>query len=179
MPGPSRSGGIGCRGRTRGLNRCLLVGERSQHRIIELNGKADEGRQIADSNGCTVVVLKEAGGESRVGSNSDCCRIGGVAEHNPGVEGHQGIRIIDRVAGSGAWPLVTAPPVVGCVDLAVDIVDPSSRSCGVIYNAAEVDVEHLRAIGIHMNAAAVAGGGVSGDGYLRKRSYINVLIVTP
>src|SRR3984893_9700140 len=101
-----------------------------------------------------------------------------VSEHNPGIERHQKIGIINCVAGSRARSLITAPPVFGCIHLAINIVEPGTRGCGVVHDPTEVDVEDLRATGIHMDSATVAGGGISGDGYLGERSYVYVLVVT-
>src|ERR1700730_4694698 len=102
-----------------------------------------------------------------------------VSEHNPGIERHQKIGIISCVAGSGARSLITAPPVIGCIHLAINIVERGTHSCGVVHNPAEVDVEDLRATCIYMDSASVAGGGISCDGYRGERSYVDVLVVTP
>ena len=89
--------------------------------------------------------------------------MGGVGKHNSRIERHQKIGIIDCVARSGARSLTTAPPVIGCIHLAISIVEPGTRGCGVVHNPAEVDVEDLRATGIHMEPASVAGGRISVD----------------
>src|SRR5258708_34163868 len=103
-----------------------------------------------------MVVLQEACGQGRGTANSNRSWIRGVAEHDPGIESHQSIRIIDRIAGRRARPLITAPPVVGGVHRSVDIVEPSSSGCRVAHNPAEVDVNRLRWAGTHWNSAAGA-----------------------